>query len=695
VRPVRIFSPAFAASLRLASAAAILSIALDAHWLPAQAPLAASAGLDTVDREASVPVVPQQVHFTGNLFNRAGDTVEAVFRIYAAEQGGEPLWTETQHVSVGPDGKYAVDLGSATEHGLPESLFAAGQARWLGVSVERAPEEPRTLLASVPYAMKAADAATLAGRRAADFVTQAQLDAVSRELAAQALAAAPLLDPALTGSGTANTVAMFTGPTSLGNAPITVSGINVGIDNTNPVYPLDVKGMSTLRGGIKLETTSLANPTVGVTSPPLEFQTSTYSSALGAAVPQYFTWQVTPTGNNTASPAAKMNLLAGSGVAGATPTGLSIGPTGLLTFASGQAFPGTGPGTITKISADSPLTGGGSGPIVSLSLDNTAEVAQLQPVFNSTYAQLGAANTFTTGQSIQGASSISGNTPAGAQAILSVTNAGQGPGIAGYTTQGNYSMGIFGSMSPSATSGSFDLLFYTDGFGAGIWADGINHGIDNYSALIATADDMFAGNFFNDSASLPTISVLNNHAGGTTGNSAGIATVLRAGGPDGVCGINQAGAMACTGGMKTLVNTRTGDRQVETYAVQSAENWLEDYGSGELHNGAATIALDPAFAETVNTGVEFHVFLTPGGDCKGLYVSHKTATSFEVHEFGGGTASISFDYKIVAKRTGHETERLVDVTERMRAETEAARPKPVDKRLHATAPSPGVRKAGL
>jgi hypothetical protein len=111
--------------------------------------------------------------------------------------------------------------------------------------------------------------------------------------------------------------------------------------------------------------------------------------------------------------------------------------------------------------------------------------------------------------------------------------------------------------------------------------------------------------------------------------------------------------------------------------VQSAENWLEDYGSGSLENGAARIALEPAFGDTVNTGVEYHVFLTPGGDCKGLYVTNKTAAGFEVHELGGGKASIPFDYKVVARRLGHETERLVDVTAQLKQEYDSAHPKPL------------------
>jgi hypothetical protein len=66
----------------------------------------------------------------------------------------------------------------------------------------------------------------------------------------------------------------------------------------------------------------------------------------------------------------------------------------------------------------------------------------------------------------------------------------------------------------------------------------------------------------------------------------------------------------------------------------------------------------------VNTGVEYHVFLTPDGDCKGLYVSAKTASGFEVRELGRGNSNIAFEYRIMAKRVGYENVRLKNVTER-------------------------------
>ena len=82
-------------------------------------------------------MVPQQVRYSGKLANRAGQTVDAEFRIYAVPQDGEPLWTETQRFPVAEDGSYSVLLGSADPRGLPQAVFAAGTARWLGVSVER------------------------------------------------------------------------------------------------------------------------------------------------------------------------------------------------------------------------------------------------------------------------------------------------------------------------------------------------------------------------------------------------------------------------------------------------------------------------------------------------------------------------------------------------------------------------------
>jgi hypothetical protein len=80
--------------------------------------------------------------------------------------------------------------------------------------------------------------------------------------------------------------------------------------------------------------------------------------------------------------------------------------------------------------------------------------------------------------------------------------------------------------------------------------------------------------------------------------------------------------MNCTGRGKALVSVG-GERRVETYSVQSAENWMEDFGSGQSQNGVAVVTIDAAFAETVTGNSTYHVFFTPNGDSKSLYVISK------------------------------------------------------------------------
>jgi hypothetical protein len=129
------------------------------------------------------------------------------------------------------------------------------------------------------------------------------------------------------------------------------------------------------------------------------------------------------------------------------------------------------------------------------------------------------------------------------------------------------------------------------------------------------------------------------------------------------CIIYNTGDLQCTG-TKSAVVQLPDQRWVRLYAVESPENWFEDFGSGQLASGRATIELDPTFAETVSAAGDYHVFLTPNGDSRGLYVTAKSATSFEVREQGGGASNVGFDYRIVAKRRGYEDVRLADVTER-------------------------------
>jgi hypothetical protein len=139
------------------------------------------------------------------------------------------------------------------------------------------------------------------------------------------------------------------------------------------------------------------------------------------------------------------------------------------------------------------------------------------------------------------------------------------------------------------------------------------------------------------------------------------AHVFLAGGT-GECDIDSGGDLFCTGSKSAVVPVDGGSRKVALYAIEGPENWFEDAGSGQLSNGFTRVDLDPTFAQTVNTEMDYKVFPVPNGDCKGLYITNKTQTSFEVHELGGGTSSVAFDYRIMAKRRGYENIRLADRT---------------------------------
>jgi hypothetical protein len=175
--------------------------------------------------------------------------------------------------------------------------------------------------------------------------------------------------------------------------------------------------------------------------------------------------------------------------------------------------------------------------------------------------------------------------------------------------------------------------------------------------VAGTVDDGNAGYFINNSPSGQTTFYV------YAGNSA-TSTVLTAYNlaTQGGCSIESNGSVSCTGVKSAVVPVDDGSRKVALYAVEAPENWFEDFGWGKLSGGVASITLEPTFAQTVNTGVEYHVFLTPRGECEGLYVANATATGFEVRELHRGSSNVAFDYRIVARRKGYENIRLADKT---------------------------------
>jgi hypothetical protein len=199
-----------------------------------------------------VTSVPPLIRFSGTLHNSSGEplsgTLGVTFLIYKDEQGGAPLWIETQNVVADTNGHYSIILGSQHAHGIPSEIFVAGEARWLGVTPENLPELPRVLLATVPYAMKAADAETLGGRPASAYLLapdplQPQHSSGTSSVAA--LTSGVSL-PA-TDTGTPNALAKFITSSTLGSSLLTDTGTALGVRIAAPEQALDILGRAQYR----------------------------------------------------------------------------------------------------------------------------------------------------------------------------------------------------------------------------------------------------------------------------------------------------------------------------------------------------------------------------------------------------------------------------------------------------------------
>jgi trimeric autotransporter adhesin len=341
--------------------------------------------------------VPRLVQFSGALKDAAARPVTGVasvtFAIYAEQDGGAALWSETQNVLADSSGHYSLLLGAATASGVPAELFGTGQSRWLGVTVARQPELPRVLLASVPYALKAGDADTLGGLPASAYVTTQNLAALNAHPATTVVsggtsiiatgtgAAQPgansgaatagystasanssaanaagaetagasgdaaqnsVTQAAVTGTGTAQFVPLWTSGSNLGNSKLfQATNGYIGVNTTTPQLQLDVTGNSIFRGSVQLPPQGTANASSGQPSRSFQWEASLYDSSKNAAVNEAFGFRAVPATNNVSGPAAKFDLFYGPGGGTLTDLGLSIGNTGVITFVPGQTFGGS------------------------------------------------------------------------------------------------------------------------------------------------------------------------------------------------------------------------------------------------------------------------------------------------------------------------------------------------------------------
>lgn len=110
-----------------------------------------------------------------------------------------------------------------------------------------------------------------------------------------------------------------------------------------------------------------------------------------------------------------------------------------------------------------------------------------------------------------------------------------------------------------------------------------------------------------------------------------------------------------SGTVSTIVKSTTGEL-ITMSCPEAPEIVFQDYGIGELVDGFARVTIDPNLAININVS-ESHplkVFITPEGDCHGVYVTNKSANGFDVVELMGGKSNISFSWQIVATRANEE-----------------------------------------
>ncbi|MCS6917944.1 MAG: hypothetical protein RMK52_01955 [Chitinophagales bacterium] len=336
----------------------------------------------------------------------------------------------------------------------------------------------------------------------------------------------------------------------------------------------------------------------------------------------------------------------GSGVYGAATSiaaGLSYGVFGYHTSGSGNAVVGVGDGLVTYYT----LTAGSGG---AFSSDNVgaAGYATNAAAIGLQGVNVVAASTSTgigvLGQTSQsqgyGVYGVQTNAISSAAhfgpAVLgsnsAATGAGYGDGVGGLTNQ-QHGFGVYGfnGNNTSGTAGGTGVFgagnnqlgFYLAGGSGGAFT-GRRFGVYGRSGADSLTADNAGGYFYSN---LNAFAYVGARIGGTNYKITG------------------------TGSVATWVRDLNNEWRI-MHAPEAPEPLLTDYGTGQLVNGFAHVALDPIFSKNIQVDANnpLRVFIQLEGDCKGVYVTNKTATGFDVVELQGGTSNVSFSWQVVASR---------------------------------------------
>lgn len=113
------------------------------------------------------------------------------------------------------------------------------------------------------------------------------------------------------------------------------------------------------------------------------------------------------------------------------------------------------------------------------------------------------------------------------------------------------------------------------------------------------------------------------------------------------------GSLSVTGEKNRIIDTENYDTRKQ-YCYETATPYFGDIGTAQTDDkGKCYIDIDDIFSETVNTGVEYQVFLQKEGQGD-LWVEEKTDSYFVVR----GTENLKFSWEIKAIQKDYEFERL-------------------------------------
>lgn len=250
--------------------------------------------------------VPRLVRYTGVARDLDGKPLSGVvgisFSLYAEPTGGPALWMETQNVQADAVGHFSVLLGSTKPEGLPADIFNSEQARWIGVQVEQQPEQPRSLLVSSPYALKAGDAETLGGLPPSAFLQAGPSNngqSSQSTTPASGLTRTAVVNNTLknvtTSGGSANKIALFTTATNIQNSVISQKGSDIGIGTAAPTHVLEVNaGKATVaQMGLISTGTDAAISLKNTASGGLEYWIDSGSGSAGVGAGNFAVWDRT------------------------------------------------------------------------------------------------------------------------------------------------------------------------------------------------------------------------------------------------------------------------------------------------------------------------------------------------------------------------------------------------------------------